>query len=189
MNISTTSVVNWARIGKSTIFDLVLNAQTEDNDFIENEMSTTDVMSYKPELAQELQANKGDPAFDFLYDMFYNLPTGEEVKKNLLIVFAGNIGTEDAPEFRAWNTTSTLILDHFDSVAEKIYFKFSIIDIGRGTCTVTDGVPVFTATGATSSTVTDTVLPDTTVTEDTTPDDTESEGEVTDDETPDTETE
>lgn len=135
---------DWARIGKSTIFDLVLNAQTEDNDFIEDEMTTTDVMYYKPELSQELQANKGDPAFDYLYDMFFNLPTGEDVKKNLLIVFAGNVGTEDTPKFKAWDTTSTLILDHFDSVAEKIYFKFSITKINRGTCTVTSGIPTFT---------------------------------------------
>lgn len=144
MNISKTGVADWARIGKSTIFDLVLNAQTEDNDFIEDEMTTTDVMYYKPELSQELQANKGDPAFDYLYDMFYNLPTGEDVKKNLLIVFAGNFGTEDDPKFKAWDTTVTLILDHFDSVAEKIYFKFSITKINRGTCTVTAGVPTFT---------------------------------------------
>lgn len=143
LNISTTKEESWARIGKSTVFDLVLNAQTEDNDFIEDEMTTTDVMYYKPELSQELQANKGDPAFDYLYDMFYNLPTGEDVKKNLLIVFAGNIGTEDEPKFNAWNTTSTLILDHFDSVAEKIYFKFSIIKIERGTCTVENGVPTY----------------------------------------------
>lgn len=114
-------------------------------------MATTEIMSYKPELSQELQSNKGDPAFDFLYDMFYNLPTGEDIKKNLLIVFAGNIGTEDAPKFRAWNTTSTLILDHFDSVAEKIYFKFSIIKIDRGTCTVSDGVPAFTANTSTQT--------------------------------------
>ena len=154
MNISTTSSESWARIGKSTVFDLVLNAQTEDNDFIEDEMTTTDVMYYKPELSQELQANKGDPAFDYLYDMFYNLPTGEDVKKNLLIVFAGNIGTESAPKFNAWNTTATLILDHFDSVAEKIYFKFSIIKISRGTATVTDGVPVFTENGTTTGSTT-----------------------------------
>lgn len=147
LNISATASENWARIGKSTIFDLVLNAQTEDNDFIEDEMTTTDVMYYKPELSQELQANKGDPAFDYLYDMFFSLPTGEEVKKNLLIVFAGNIGTEAAAKFNAWNTTATLILDHFDSVAEKIYFKFSIIKITRGTCTVTDGKPTFTVNG------------------------------------------
>ena len=124
---------------------MVLNAQTEENDFIENEMATTDITSYKPELAQELQANKGDPAFDYLYDMFFNLPTGEDVKKNLLIVFAGNIGTDETPKFKAWNTTSTLILDHFDSVAEKIYFKFSIINIDRGNCTVNNGVPTFTS--------------------------------------------
>lgn len=144
LNTATDDKPTWARIGKSTIFDLVLNPQTEDNDFIEDEMATTEIMSYKPELAQELQCNKGDPAFDFLYDMFFNLPTGEDVKKNMLIVFAGNTGTEDAPKFKAWNTTSTLILDHFDSVAEKIYFKFSIIKIVRGTATVTDGVPEFT---------------------------------------------
>lgn len=83
MNTAETSVLtpSWARIGKSTVFDLVLNAQTEDNDFIEDEIPTTDIKYYKPSLAQELQANKGDAAFDYLYDMFFNLPTGEDVKK------------------------------------------------------------------------------------------------------------
>ena len=108
-------------------------------------MKTTDITSYKPELSQELQSNKGDAAFDYLYDMFFNLPTGEDVKKNLLIVFDGNQGTEEAPKFRAWNTKSTLILDHFDSVAEKIYFKFNVNSIVRGTATVTAGKPTFTA--------------------------------------------
>lgn len=144
LNTGTSVSPEYARIGKSNIFDLVLNAQTEDNDFIESEMPTTDVQYYKPELAQELQSNKGDPAFDYLYEMFLGLPTGEEVKKELLIVFAGNIGTTDTEKFNAWNAKTTLILDHFDSVAEKIYFKFSIYEIERGTCTVSDGTPVYT---------------------------------------------
>lgn len=129
----------------------MLNAQTEENDFIEDEMATTEIMSYRPSLAQELQCNKGDAAFDYLYDMFFNLPTGEAVKKNLLIVFDGNQGTEDAPVFRAWNTVATLTLDHFDSVAEKIYFNFNINSIKRGTATVTDGKPTFTIAGTTSN--------------------------------------
>lgn len=143
LNTGTSEAPEWARIGKSTIFDLVLNAQTEENNFIEDEMTTTDITYYKPELAQELQSNKGDAAFDYLYGMFYDLPTGEEVKKNLLIVFDGNEGSDEEPKFRAWNTTSTLILDHFDSVAEKIYFKFNINKIERGTCTIEAGKPVF----------------------------------------------
>lgn len=144
LDIGASGTESWARIGKSTIFDLVLNAQTEENNFIEDEMATTDVMRYAPSLAQELQCNKGDAAFDYLYDMFFNLPTGEDVKKNLLIVFAGNTGTEDTPKFKAWKTKSTLILDHFDSVAEKIYFSFTITSIERGTATVASGKPTFT---------------------------------------------
>ena len=144
LNTDITEAPVWARIGKSTIFDLVLNAQTEENDFIENEIPTVDIKGYKPELAQELQSNKGDAAFDYLYDMFFNLPTGESVKKNLLIVFAGDIGEEGTPKFRAWNTKSTLVLDHFDTVAEKIYFKLNIFEIEKGTATITDGKPVFT---------------------------------------------
>lgn len=145
LNIGSTSAPQWARIGKSTVFDLVLNAQTEENNFIEDEMATTDVTRYAPTLAQELQCNKGDEAFDYLYNMFFNLPTGEEVKKNLLVVFAGNEGTAEAPKFKAWDTTSTLILDHFDSVAEKIYFSFNIASITRGSVTVTNGTPAFAA--------------------------------------------
>lgn len=151
MNTAETSALtpSWARIGKSTVFDLVLNAQTEDNDFIEDEIPTTDIKYYKPSLAQELQANKGDAAFDYLYDMFFNLPTGEDVKKDLLIVFDGNIGSEGTPKFKAWKTKATLTLDHFDSVAEKIYFSFSINHIDRDTVTVSDGVPTYTADSAT----------------------------------------
>ena len=67
------------------------------------------------------------------------------MKKDLLIVFDGNKGTEEAPIFNAWKTKSTLVLDHFDSVAEKIYFKFNINSIERGTATVSGGKPTFTA--------------------------------------------
>ena len=48
---------NWLRIGKSTVYDLVLNAQTEENNFIEDEMPSTDITNYKPEISQELQCN------------------------------------------------------------------------------------------------------------------------------------
>ena len=146
LDTSATSTPSWARIGKSTVFDLVMNAQTEENDFIEDEQPSTDIMSYKPEIDEELQANKGDAAFDYLYEMMKSRPTGEDVKKSVLITFAGNTGTEQAPTFDGWLTESTITIDHFDSVAEKIYFKISINKVTPGTVTVTDGVPSFSAT-------------------------------------------
>ena len=62
------------------------------------------------------------------------------LKKNLLIVFDGK---EAGGSYKGWNTEATLTLDHFDSVAEKIYFSFSINSIERGTVTVENGVPTF----------------------------------------------
>lgn len=106
-------------------------------------MATTEVMSYKPALDQELQTNKGDATFDYIYDMFYNLPTGEAVKKDLLIVFDGATSEGGEDVFKAWLCQATLTLDHFDSVAEKIYFSFSISKIKKGTATVEAGVPTF----------------------------------------------
>lgn len=149
LNIGAYASKVWARIGRSTVFDLILNAVTEENNFIEDEMPTTDVTSYKPALNQELQTNKGDVAFDYVYDMFYNLPTGEAVKKELLIIFDGptkKTGPDDegVEEFKAWDCITTMTLDHFDSVAEKIYFNFSINKINRGVATVTNGEPKFT---------------------------------------------
>ena len=144
LNTATSANPTWARIGMSTIFDLVLNAQVETNDFISYEMPVDDVTYYKPELAQELQTNKGDDAFDEIYSMFQSLPTGEDVKKELLLVFAGNTGTDLAPTYFAWKCNATLILDHFDTVAEKIYFKFSIYEKTAGSVSITGGVPSFT---------------------------------------------
>lgn len=135
----------WARIGRSTIFDLTLNANIVTSDFIQDEMPTDDVTYYKPTLPQELQANKGDPAFDFLYDMFYNMPTGEEVKKNVLIVFAGATGEGASATYKAWSCGASIILKDFNSVDEKILFDININSVIKGTATVADGVPSFTA--------------------------------------------
>lgn len=140
---------NWGRIGKSTIFDLSVNANTVTNDYIEDENPTDEVTYYKPTLPQELAAYKGDPAFDYLYDMFYNLPVGTKTQRNVLIVFAGNIGTAEAPKFKAWKSLATIVLKNFNTVDEKISFDINFGgSIEKGEATVTEGVPTFTAVKA-----------------------------------------
>ena len=73
----------------------------------------------------------------------YDLPL---MPNGFKIMFAGNVGEENTPKFKAWKCGVTLILEHFDTVAEKIYFKLAINSIERGTCTVADGVPTYTKT-------------------------------------------
>ena len=141
INVSTTSTPSWARIGKSTIFDLTLNANIVTSDFIEDEMPTDDVNYYKPTLPQELQTNAGDASFDFIYGMFKSLPTGEDIKKDVLLVFAGA-----SSPFDAWLTNSSVILKDLNSVDEKILFDLNINSIKQGTVVIDadTGVPTFT---------------------------------------------
>lgn len=143
INVSTTSTPSWARIGKSTIFDLTLNANIVTSDFIEDEMPTDDVTYYKPTLPQELQTNAGDASFDFIYGMFKSLPTGEDIKKDVLLVFAGA-----SSPFDAWLTNSSVILKDLNSVDEKILFDLNINSISQGTVVIDadTGVPTFTPT-------------------------------------------
>lgn len=142
INVSNTSTPSWARIGKSTIFDLTLNANIVTSDFIEDEMPTDDVTYYKPTLPQELQTNAGDASFDYIYEMFKALPTGEDIKKEILICFAGASSPVDA-----WLTNSSVILKDLNSVDEKILFDININKITNGTVTFdeTTGAPTFTA--------------------------------------------
>lgn len=107
-------------------------------------MPTDDVTYYKPTLPQELQANKGDACFDYLYDMFYNLPTGEEIKKSVLIVFAGGTTVGEVTTYKAWLTNSSIILKDFNTVDEKILFDLNINSITKGTVVLAAGVPTFT---------------------------------------------
>ncbi len=141
LNIGTSDAPVWARIGKSTIFDLTLNANIVTSEFIEDDMPTDDVTYYQPTLPLELQTNEGDDAFDYIYDMFKTLPTGEDIKKEVLLVFAGASSPYDA-----WLTNSSLILTDLNTVDEKINFEDHINSITHGTATVdADGTPTFTA--------------------------------------------
>jgi len=142
INTGTHEAPVWARIGKSTIFDLTLNANIVTSDFIEDEMPTDDVTYYKPTLPQELQTNAGDAAFDYIYTMFKSLPTGEDIKKEVLICFAGATSPVDA-----WRTNSSLILKDLNSVDEKILFDININKIDNGTVVFDEdtGAPTFTA--------------------------------------------
>lgn len=140
---------DWARIGKSTIFDLVLNANVVTNDYIEDEMPTDEVTYYKPTLSQELATIKGDKAFDYFYGLLYNLPTGQELNRTVLLVFAGNTGTDAAPAFKAWKVPATIILKNLNTVDEKILFDLNFGgNIVKGTATVTNGQPTFTEESA-----------------------------------------
>lgn len=147
IDVSDSDTPDWARIGKSTIYDLSLNPNVNTLDFIENAMPQDEIDRYQPELPSELATYGGDKAFDFIFNLFYDLPTGTALNRKVLLVFPKkNTGTEANPKFVSWLTDATIVLNNYNPVDRKISFNIKINGIDRGTCTVTaDGQPSFTA--------------------------------------------
>ena len=148
LNTGSAETPSWARIDKSTIFSLNPGAQTEQQDYICYEMPVTEVDHYEPELPQEIVMNAGNPMYDFIFEKFYNLPTGEDAKVPCLICFPPDASSNK----KAWKIDEcTLVLGEMNTVDRKISFTLNLGgDIALGTYTIsTAGVPTFTASSGT----------------------------------------
>ena len=134
----TTTAV-WARIDKSTIFALNPNPQSETVDYICYESPVEEIDHYEPELPQEIALYEGNPMYDFIFDMFYDLPVGSEAKVPALLCFAGT-------GKKAWMVSDNVIqLGELNSVDGKLSFTLKLGgNITKGTYTITSGEPTFT---------------------------------------------
>lgn len=140
---------SYKRIDKSTIFELNPNPQTEEQDYICDELPSTEIDHYAPELPQEIVMNAGNPMYEFIFDLFYNLPTGEAAKVPCLICFPPNAENEQ----KAWLIQDTvLVLGNMNTVDRKISFTLHFGgNISRGTYTIASGVPTFTPASSSST--------------------------------------
>lgn len=139
----TTESPVWARLGLSTVLDIAMNTEAEDYDFIKDENPTTIVEKYAPSIAQECMAKEGDSCFEYLWGLFFNMESGTAVETDALIVFPKEASGSG---MQAWRMPATIILNNFDFVAKKISFDIKTAGtIKKGTATVSEGAPNFTA--------------------------------------------
>ena len=139
---STFEASSWKRIDYSTIFELTMNEQEEDMDYICYANAVTEINANKPELPQEIACYEGNPIYDFMFEQFYNMPTGADVKVPFLMCFGGT-------DKKAWRCIATITSKVLNTVDGKITFSIKLGgDIEKGTYTISDGVPTFTDTEA-----------------------------------------
>lgn len=128
---------SWKRIDKSTIFALNPNPQTESKDYISTETPVEVVKNYIPELPQEIELYEGNPVYDFIFGLFYDLPTGSACIIPALMCFGGT-------DKKAWKSNVTIVLGELNTVDGKISFTMRFGgDIERGTYSISDGTPTF----------------------------------------------
>ena len=138
---------DWMRICMSTAFDLNMNPETEDRDYICDENTTTELKNYKPSFNTPLVMHKNEPDYEFIFGKFFNQDTGDKAKSELLLVFFQEpVDSADTPtHFKAWRVDCTIILNDLNSVDSTLSFDTNFAGtIKKGYVTISDGVPAFT---------------------------------------------
>ena len=93
----------WKRIDKSTIFEIVMNAETESQDYISQELPTEEIKNYAPSMDQEIATYKGNPIYEFMIDLFYHRKIHHG---KVLLCFPEN----EAGEKLAWMVTDVVFV-------------------------------------------------------------------------------
>lgn len=143
-NTGASWVPVWKRIDKSTIFDLAFNPQSTTEDYIAYETAIEEISGYQPELPQEIALYRGNAVYDYVESLCYNLEVGDALRIPFLLCWP----PEDNGNIKAWQVKENrLLLSNYNTVEGKVTFNLKIGgDIERGTVTISEGVPVFSAT-------------------------------------------
>ena len=144
------TATKWMQIKKTTAFALAMNPQTKTFDFISDVTPTEEIDSYQPSLSQSLTMLKGEPDYQEIFDMLYELPTGAKAHRPALIVFYQESGTmeeegENIEIFKAWHLNALVKVNQMDTVNETIDFDLSFSERKTGAVKLVNGEPVFIA--------------------------------------------
>lgn len=149
IDVAASGTPSWKQIKRSTTFSLAFNPQTKTFDFISSENPEEEVDSYQPALSQSLTMFDDEEDFKTIFDMCFNLPTGGDAHKNILLVFyASKYTTSDETPvtyYKAWKVDSVVKLGTLDSVNQSIDFDLALNNHETGAVTVAEGVPTWVA--------------------------------------------
>ena len=144
VNTGTSSSPTWTRIKKSTELTIALNPETEEVDYIADENPTTELSKYAPSIEQPLKMIKGEPDFEFIWDKFFSLSTGEDAKAEYMIVFM--FDKNESGAYRAWKGSSIISCNEMNAVDSEISFDLAFGGtVDKGTAAVVSGTPTFTS--------------------------------------------
>lgn len=82
----------WARIDKSTIFELSFNPQEETYGYIDSANDATQVNSYQPELPQEIVLDSENPIYSAMFDFAMRMPLGSDAVVPCLLAMPDSSG-------------------------------------------------------------------------------------------------
>lgn len=137
----------WSRMGKGFTSQTVsYNAVTTSETYIHEDNATNTIDSYAPTMDAPLTAFAGEPIFDFVDRIRQERATGVDAETDVLLIYIYD-NTGDA--YEAEKQRVSIQIDDFGGEGGgSTVLNFTINFVGdpeRGTVTIADGVPTFTA--------------------------------------------
>lgn len=134
---TVTSGDDWGRIGKSEVFDLAFNPQTETKGYIENKNDQTTLTSYQVSQDQEIVIDGNDPIYALMYEFAMMFPVGSDAEVPVLLA-APSVRTPGEIDGFLWRD-ALISLSNLNSVDKKLTFTLNLNgDVKRGIVTKDD---------------------------------------------------
>lgn len=128
---------DWGRIGKSEVFDLAFNPQTETKGYIENKNDQTTLTSYQVSQDQEIVIDGNDPIYALMYEFAMMFPVGSDAVVPVLLA-APSVRTPGQIDGFLWRE-ALISLSNLNSVDKKLTFTLNLNgDVKRGIITKGD---------------------------------------------------
>ena len=86
LNGGTSEKPDWVRVKKATQLTLAMNPETEDYDYIADEVPTTELKRYKPSIDEDLTMYKGEKDYEMIWPYFYEMRTGSDAHVELSLI-------------------------------------------------------------------------------------------------------
>lgn len=146
LNTGTGSSPTWSRIRKQNELNIGYDAETEENNFIDEDGPSTSVEKYKVSFDGEMVAYDEDEVFAYLDDLRQKRATGTDAETEVLMVYLYD--AQDDAYVAEKNNCSVQITDFGgEGGGGTAHINYTVTlngDPVKGTCTVTSGTPTFT---------------------------------------------
>lgn len=147
LNTGTASEPVWTRIKKSTELTLSMNPETEDFDYISDEIPTTELKRYKPSIDQDLTMYKEEEDYKMIWPYFYEMKTGSDAHMECMIAFMHE--KNESGGYAAWKVDSVISVKDLNAVDSKLNFQILFGgNVEKGTATKTGEKIEFAADAA-----------------------------------------
>lgn len=144
VDTSSDGTPTWLRVKKSTTLTVSMNAETEDFDYIADEVKSTEVKAYAPTIDQDLAILPSEPDYKFFYEMYKSLPTGDAAHKQFLLTYLQD--KLSTGKYYATKNEGIVSFTDYNAVDGKLNFNISFCGTPvKGSVEVAQGVFTFTA--------------------------------------------